>query len=78
MFRARWKSTDISAVDWSNGAPFNEHVYGGVVSIGQGALKMLSVIAGDGDMKGRETYQLNEHFNWIIHTDLALNDPKGW
>jgi hypothetical protein len=63
----------------SNGAPFNEHVYGGVVSIGQGALKMLSVIASDGDMKGRETYQLNEHFNWIIHTDLALDAgfPQG-
>lgn len=63
----------------SNGAPFNEHVYGGVVSIGQGALKMLSVIAGDGEMKGRETYRLNERLNWIIHTDLALDAgfPQG-
>jgi hypothetical protein len=63
----------------SNGAPFNEHVYGGVVSIGQGALKMLSVIASDGEMKGRETYRLNERLNWIIHTDLALDAgfPQG-
>ena len=67
------------AGELSNGAPFNEHVYGGVVSIGQGALKMLSVIAGDGDMKGRETYRLDERFNWIIHTDLALDAgfPQG-
>jgi hypothetical protein len=63
----------------SNGAPFNEHVYGGIVSIGQGALKMLSVIAGDGEMKGRETYRLTDRLNWIIHTDLALDAgfPQG-
>jgi hypothetical protein len=63
----------------SNGVPFNKHVYGGVVTIGQGALKMLSVIASDGPLKGRETYHLNDQLNWVIHTDLALDAgfPQG-
>jgi hypothetical protein len=63
----------------SNGAPFNEHVYGGVVSIGSGALKMLSVISSDGPMQGRESYLLDDRMNWEIRTDLAMDAgfPQG-
>jgi hypothetical protein len=63
----------------SNGVPFNEHTYGGVVTIGQGALKMLSTLAGDGELKGRETYELDERLNWVLHADLALDPgfPQG-
>jgi len=42
----------------SNGVPFNEHLHGGIVTIGQGALRMLAVVASDGENKGGETYRV--------------------
>jgi hypothetical protein len=63
----------------SNGVPFNEHVWGGIVTIGQGALRMFNVITGDGELHGTETYALDERLNWEIRTDLALDPgfPQG-
>jgi len=63
----------------SNGVPFNEHVYGGIVTIGQGALRMLAVISGDGPSEGGETYELDERLNWRLRTDMALDPgfPEG-
>ena len=63
----------------SNGVPFNEHVDGGIVTIGQGALKMLAVISKEGPNTGRETYGLDDRLNWRLRTDLALDPgfPEG-
>jgi hypothetical protein len=63
----------------SNGVPFNEHLHGGIVTIGQGALRMLAVVASDGDNKGGETYRVDERLNWRLKTDMALDAgfPEG-
>lgn len=63
----------------SNGVPFNEHLHGGVVNIGQGALQMLAVVASDGPNRGGETYRLDERLNWRLRTDMALDPgfPEG-
>lgn len=63
----------------SNGVPFNEHLHGGIVTIGQGALKMLAVVASDGDNKGGETYRVDDRLNWRLKTDMALDAgfPEG-
>ena len=63
----------------SDGAPFNEHVDGGIVTIGQGALRMLAVITRNGPNEGRELYRLDEGLNLRIRTDLALDPgfPEG-
>jgi hypothetical protein len=63
----------------SNGVKFNEHLHGGIVTIGQGALRMLAVVASDGDSKGGETYRLDERLNWRWKTDMALDPgfPEG-
>jgi len=63
----------------SNGVPFNEHLHGGIVTIGQGALRMLAVVASDGDNKGGETYRVDERLNWRLKTDMALDPgfPEG-
>ncbi|MCB2262551.1 MAG: hypothetical protein LGR52_06375 [Candidatus Thiosymbion ectosymbiont of Robbea hypermnestra] len=58
----------------STGVPFNEHVDGGVVTIGQGALRMLAVIPADGPSRGAEIYRIDDRLNWRLQTDLAL-DP---
>jgi hypothetical protein len=63
----------------SNGVPFNEHLHGGIVTIGQGAMRMLAVVASDGDNKGGETYRVDERLNWRLKTDMALDPgfPEG-
>ena len=63
----------------SNGVPFNEHLHGGVISIGQGALRMMAVVASDGESQGGETYRLDERLNWRWKTDMALDPgfPEG-
>ena len=63
----------------SNGVPFNEHLHGSVLSIGQGALRMLAVVASDGPNKGGETYRVDERLNWRLRTDMALDPgfPEG-
>lgn len=63
----------------SNGVPFNEHLHGGIVTIGQGAIRMLAVVASDGDNKGGETYRIDERLNWRLKTDMALDPgfPEG-
>ncbi|MDD5036505.1 MAG: hypothetical protein PHE55_17310 [Methylococcaceae bacterium] len=63
----------------SNGVPFNEHLHGGIVTIGQGALRMLAVVASDGPNKGGETYRIDERLNWRLRTDMALDPgfPEG-
>jgi hypothetical protein len=63
----------------SNGVPFNEHLHGGVVTIGQGALQMLAVVASDGPNRGGETYRVDERLNWRLKTDMALDPgfPQG-
>lgn len=63
----------------SNGVPFNEHLHGGIVTIGQGALRMLAVVASDGDNKGGESYRVDERLNWRWKTDMALDPgfPEG-
>ncbi len=63
----------------SNGTPFNEHLHGGVVTIGQGAMRMLAVVAADGPSGGGETYRLDQRLNWRLTTDMALDPgfPEG-
>jgi hypothetical protein len=63
----------------SNGVPFNEHLHGGIVTIGQGALRMLAVVASDGDNQGGETYRIDAGLNWRLKTDMALDPgfPEG-
>lgn len=63
----------------SNGVPFNEHLHGGIVTIGQGAIRMLAVVASDGDNKGGETYRIDDRLNWRLKTDMALDPgfPEG-
>ena len=63
----------------SNGVPFNEHLHGGIVNIGQGALRMLAVVASDGPNHGGETYRIDEGLNWRLRTDMALDPgfPEG-
>lgn len=63
----------------SNGVPFNEHLHGGIVTIGQGALRMLAVVASDGPNGGGETYRIDEGLNWRLRTDMALDPgfPEG-
>lgn len=63
----------------SDGARFNEHVDGGIVTIGQGALRMLAVITRNGPNEGRELYRLDNALNLRIRTDLALDPgfPEG-
>lgn len=63
----------------SNGVPFNEHLHGGVVTIGQGALRMLAVVASDGPNRGGESYRIDERLNWRLRTDMALDPgfPEG-
>jgi len=58
----------------SNGQAFNEHVDGGIASVGLGAMRFLIVVAAGGPNQGRETYELQPDYNWEIITDLAL-DP---
>lgn len=58
----------------SDGTPFNENMDGGVVNVGNGALKLLNVVTKNGPHKGTQRYSLNSSCNWIITTDLAL-DP---
>lgn len=57
----------------SNGVPFNEHLHGGVLNIGQGALRMLAVVASDGPNKGGEKYWVDDRLNWRFNTDMALD-----
>lgn len=63
----------------SNGVPFNKHTYGGVVTIGQGAMRMLNTITSGGEMQGRETYELDDRLNLVMRGDLALDPgfPEG-
>lgn len=63
----------------SDGTPFHENAYGGIVSFGQGALKMLNVIAGGGPMQGRESFELDGKMNWLIRADMAFDAgfPQG-
>jgi len=63
----------------SNGVPFNEHLHGGIVVIGQGALRMLNVVASDGPNRGGESYRVDERLNWRLRTDMALDPgfPEG-
>ncbi|KOR31479.1 hypothetical protein TI04_00560 [Achromatium sp. WMS2] len=63
----------------SNGLPFNEHLHGGIIIIGQGALRMLAVVASGGASKGGESYHLDEQLNWRWQTDMALDPgfPEG-
>ncbi len=63
----------------SNGVPFNEHLHGSVLNIGQGALRMLAVVASDGPNEGGETYRVDERLNWRLRTDMALDPgfPEG-
>ena len=63
----------------SNGVPFNEHLHGGIINIGQGALRMLAVVASDGPNRGGETYRIDERLNWQLRTDMALDPgfPEG-
>lgn len=58
----------------SNGVPFNEHVDGGIINIGQGALSMMAGIPENGPNQGAEHYRVDERLNWRWTTDVAL-DP---
>lgn len=58
----------------SDGIKFNEHMDGGIINVGDGALKLLSVVTRDGDLDGTQTYRLDKECIWQISTDLAL-DP---
>ena len=58
----------------SNGTPFNEFVDGGIAEVGLGAMRFLTVIAGNGPNKGTESYSLTQSYDWLLVTDLAL-DP---
>lgn len=57
----------------SNGIPFNEHVDGGVITIGQGALHMMAGIPANGPNQGAEYYRVDERLNWCWKTDVALD-----
>lgn len=63
----------------SDGTPFHEHAWGGIVSFGQGALKMLNVIAGGGPLEGRESFTLDDKMNWLVRADMAFDAgfPQG-
>lgn len=58
----------------SDGEQYNEYMDGGVVDVGNGALKLLSLVTRDGKKQGRQLYQLDKECNWEIKTDLAM-DP---
>lgn len=58
----------------SNGIPFNEHIDGGIAEVGLGAMRFMTVVAGDGPNKGSEKFTLLDSLDWQIITDLAL-DP---
>lgn len=58
----------------SDGVAFNESMDGGIINVGDGALKLLNVVTKDGALKGVQTYRLDSECNWMVFTDLAL-DP---
>jgi len=58
----------------SNGIEYNENLDGGVVDVGNGALKLLVVVTRDGPLNGEQLYRINKTCEWEIKTDLAL-DP---
>jgi hypothetical protein len=63
----------------SDGTPFNEHVDGGVANVGQGAMRLLTVIPRDGPNHGQEIYHLGTDYNLHVVVDLALDPgfPQG-
>ena len=58
----------------SSNIAFNENMDGGVVDVGNGALKLLNVVIKDGPNNGTQSYELTRQCDWKITTDLAL-DP---
>ena len=58
----------------SNGEKYNEHMNGGIVDIGLGAMNLVNLVAANGPNKGIQFYNFDDKLNWNITTDLAL-DP---
>lgn len=77
--QARPKFTSIKNGLLSNGMPFNEHMDGGVVDVGMGAISLLTLVSHKGPNKGSQFYQLDKNANWNIRSDLALDPgfPEG-
>ncbi|MGB0659827.1 MAG: hypothetical protein ACPGNV_06565 [Mangrovicoccus sp.] len=63
----------------SDGTPFNEHAHGGVMPVGQGALRMIAVIAQRGPNGGHEKFRLDKALNLRLLADMALDPgfPQG-
>ena len=61
----------------SDGTPYNENMDGGVVDVGNGALKLLNVVTSKGPHKGTQKYALTKNCDWKITTDLALDPGYG-
>jgi hypothetical protein len=63
----------------SDGSPFNEHVWGGIAEVGGGAIRLMTVVTGNGPNQGREIYRLDPDFHLEITVDLAMDPgfPEG-
>jgi hypothetical protein len=63
----------------STGVAFNEYLDGGVVDVGRGAIRYMSVVSSGGALKGRQLYSLDKEYDWRIESDMVLDPgfPEG-